>query len=109
MLVAAFIGLWWGELVALRRCDIDLAGRVLHVRRRLAPLRSTFTTSDTRVTRHGRRIAACVASTVGRTARMADKELLDRIAAAVEDAEATPDEELEWTRHREPAKSPTAV
>lgn len=40
---------------------------------------------------------------------MADKELLGRIAAAVEDAEATPDEELEWTRHREPAKSPTAV
>jgi hypothetical protein len=27
----------------------------------------------------------------------------------VEDAEAMPDEELEWTRHREPAKSPTAV
>ncbi|MFN2495023.1 MAG: hypothetical protein ABR608_03810 [Pseudonocardiaceae bacterium] len=40
---------------------------------------------------------------------MADKELVDRIAAAVEDAEATPDDELEWTRHREPAKSPTAV
>jgi hypothetical protein len=40
---------------------------------------------------------------------MADKELLDRLAAAVEDAEATPDEDLEWTRHREPAKSPTAV
>ncbi|MBA2472720.1 MAG: hypothetical protein DLM61_17955 [Pseudonocardiales bacterium] len=40
---------------------------------------------------------------------MADKELLDRLAAAVEDAAATPDEELEWTRHREPAKSPTAV
>ena len=38
-----------------------------------------------------------------------DKELLDRIAAAVEDAEATSDEELEWTRHREPATSPTAV
>ncbi|MGH3589189.1 MAG: hypothetical protein ACRDQ0_23005, partial [Pseudonocardia sp.] len=40
---------------------------------------------------------------------MADKEILDRIAAAVEDAEATADEELEWTRHREPAKNPTAV
>ena len=40
---------------------------------------------------------------------MADKELVDRIAAAVEDAEETPDEELGWTRHREPAKSPTAV
>jgi hypothetical protein len=40
---------------------------------------------------------------------MADKELLDRIAAAVEDAEMTSDEELEWTRHREPATSPTAV
>ncbi len=40
---------------------------------------------------------------------MADKDLLARIAAAVEDAEAAPDEELEWTRHREAAKSPTAV
>ena len=40
---------------------------------------------------------------------MADKEILDRIAAAVEDAEATHDEELDWTRHREPAKTPTAV
>jgi hypothetical protein len=29
---------------------------------------------------------------------MADKDLVDRIAAAVEDAEATPDEELDWTR-----------
>jgi hypothetical protein len=28
---------------------------------------------------------------------MADKELLDRVAAAVEDAEATSDEELDWT------------
>ena len=57
----------------------------------------------------GRLIAALVAFTVGRGMRMADKELLDRIAAAVEDTEATSDEELEWTRHREPAKSPTAV
>jgi hypothetical protein len=40
---------------------------------------------------------------------MADKELLDRIAAVVEDAEATSDEALKWTRHREPATSPTAV
>ena len=40
---------------------------------------------------------------------MAEKEILDRIAAAVEDAEATDDEELEWRRHREPAKNPTAV
>jgi hypothetical protein len=40
---------------------------------------------------------------------MADKELRERIAAAVEDAEATPDDELEWTRHQEPAKSPAAV
>jgi hypothetical protein len=34
---------------------------------------------------------------------------MDRIAAAVEDAEVTPDEELEWTRHREPVRGPTAV
>lgn len=40
---------------------------------------------------------------------MADKEILERIAAAAEDAEATPDDQLDWIRHREPAKSPTAV
>lgn len=40
---------------------------------------------------------------------MADEELVNRIAAAVEDAEATSDEELGWIRHREPTKNPTAV
>jgi integrase len=38
VLAAAFTGLRWGELIALRRYDVDLAGRVLHVRRRLAQL-----------------------------------------------------------------------
>lgn len=38
VLAAAFTGLRWGELIALRRCDIDLSARVLHVRRRLAQL-----------------------------------------------------------------------
>jgi integrase len=36
VLAAAFTGLRWGELIALRRCDVDLTGGVLHVRRRLA-------------------------------------------------------------------------
>ncbi len=36
VLAAAFTGLRWGELIALCRCDVDLAGGVLHVRRRLA-------------------------------------------------------------------------
>jgi integrase len=36
VLAAAFTGLRWGELIALRRCDVDLTGAVLHVRRRLA-------------------------------------------------------------------------
>ncbi len=36
VLVAALTGLRWGELIALRRCDVDLRQRVLHVRRRLA-------------------------------------------------------------------------
>ena len=40
---------------------------------------------------------------------MADKELLDRIVPAAEDVEATPDDELEWTQHREPAKNPAVV
>ncbi len=36
VLAAAFTGLRWGELIALRRCDVDLSHRVLHVRRRLS-------------------------------------------------------------------------
>lgn len=36
VLAAAFTGLRWGELVALRRCDIDLDGAAVHVYRRLA-------------------------------------------------------------------------
>jgi integrase len=36
VLAAAFTGLRWGELIALRRCDVDLTGGVVHVRRRLA-------------------------------------------------------------------------
>jgi integrase len=38
VLAAAFTGLRWGELIALRRCDVDLSAGVLHVRRRLAQL-----------------------------------------------------------------------
>lgn len=38
VLAAAFTGLRWGELIALRRCDLDLANGVLYVRRRLAQL-----------------------------------------------------------------------
>src|SRR5688572_32546786 len=38
VLAAAFTGLRWGELIALRRCDVDLGSGVLHVRRRLAQL-----------------------------------------------------------------------
>jgi integrase len=36
VLAAAFTGLRWGELVALRRCDIDLGDAAIHVYRRLA-------------------------------------------------------------------------
>jgi len=38
VLAAAFTGLRWGELVGLRRCDVNLASGTLHVRRRLAQL-----------------------------------------------------------------------
>jgi hypothetical protein len=40
---------------------------------------------------------------------MVDKELLGKIAAAAEDAEATQDVEVAWVRHKEPSKSPAAV
>jgi integrase len=39
ILVAAFSGLRWGELVALRRCDVELDGGVVRVSRKLAALR----------------------------------------------------------------------
>ena len=36
VLAAALTGLRWGELIAIRRCDLDLEGRVVHVYRRIA-------------------------------------------------------------------------
>ena len=36
VLAAATTGLRWGELIALRRCDLDLSAQVVHVYRRLA-------------------------------------------------------------------------
>lgn len=38
VLAAAFTGLRWGELIGLRRCDVNLSNGTLHVRRRLAQL-----------------------------------------------------------------------
>ena len=35
VLAAAFTGLRWGELIALRRCDVDLTTKVLRVHRSL--------------------------------------------------------------------------
>jgi integrase len=40
VLVAALTGLRWGELVALRRCDVDLDARQVRVPRKLAALRN---------------------------------------------------------------------
>jgi integrase len=39
VLAAATTGLRWGELIALRRCDLDLSARVVHVYRRIAQTR----------------------------------------------------------------------
>ena len=39
VLAAAMAGLRWAELIALRRCDLDLAGRAVHVYRRIAKTR----------------------------------------------------------------------
>ena len=38
VLATAFTGLRWGELIALRRCDVDVSAKVVHVRRKLAQL-----------------------------------------------------------------------
>jgi integrase len=38
--VAAYSGLRWGELAALRRCDVDLTRRTVRVHRKLAALRN---------------------------------------------------------------------
>ena len=40
IVVAAFSGLRWGELAALRRCDVDLAAGTVRVPRKLAALRN---------------------------------------------------------------------
>ncbi len=40
VLAAALTGLRWGELIALRRCDLDLERRIVHVYRRLAETRA---------------------------------------------------------------------
>jgi integrase len=40
VLTAAFTGLRWGELIALRRCDVDLEAPYVRVVRKLAQLRS---------------------------------------------------------------------
>jgi integrase len=40
VIVAAFSGLRWGELAALRRCDVDLAAGTVRVPRKLAALRT---------------------------------------------------------------------
>jgi integrase len=40
VLAAAFTGLRWGELIALRRCDVDTDARTVRVPRRLAQLAS---------------------------------------------------------------------
>jgi integrase len=40
VIVAAFSGLRWGELAALRRCDVDVASGIVRVPRKLAKLRN---------------------------------------------------------------------
>jgi hypothetical protein len=40
---------------------------------------------------------------------MTDRELTDRLTAAIADAEADPNAEPNWVRHREPSRTPTAV
>jgi len=40
---------------------------------------------------------------------MTDRELADRLTAAIADAEADHDAEPNWVRHQEPSRTPTAV
>ena len=41
ILLAVFTGLRWGELAALRRCDIDLDGQIVRVMRQLSEVRGS--------------------------------------------------------------------
>ena len=81
VLAAAFTGLRWGELIALRRCDVDVDGLTVRVPRRLAQLGS------------GRMVVGPTKSAAGfRTVALPEliagdlREHVDRFAGAGDDA-----------------------
>ena len=64
VLVASFVGLRWGELVGLRRRDIDLDERVVHVSRQLVEIDGKLVEGPTKTTA-GVRVVAIPPALVG--------------------------------------------
>ncbi|WJK43317.1 site-specific integrase [Solwaraspora sp. WMMA2056] len=77
IIVAAFSGLRWGELAALRRCDVDTDAGTIRVPRKLAVLRSGGLAFGPPKSQAGNRVVALPAA--------ARSALVDHLAAFVDD------------------------
>ncbi|MFV2088660.1 tyrosine-type recombinase/integrase [Micromonospora sp. LOL_021] len=77
IIVAAFSGLRWGELAALRRCDVDTDAGTIRVPRKLAVLRSGGLVFGPPKSEAGNRVVALPAA--------ARSALVDHLAAFVDD------------------------
>ncbi|MFV2013358.1 MULTISPECIES: tyrosine-type recombinase/integrase [unclassified Micromonospora] len=77
IIVAAFSGLRWGELAALRRCDVDTDAGTIRVPRKLAVLRSGGLVFGPPKSRAGNRVVALPAA--------ARSAFVDHLAAFVDD------------------------
>jgi integrase len=80
VLLAAFTGLWWGELVALRRSDLDLERGIVTVSRKFAELQD------------GRRVTGPPKSTAGVRAVALPAMIVDVMTADLVEFPAEPSE-----------------